>query len=120
MSSLEFQIRNADDSNQRFYWRVVSYGDVLARSETMYDKASCQSAAQNVKSGNVKGYFTDGPGNDGKYRWKVTGWNNRTVINSTDAFATREGAAAVANKVKDNATNAVIVDQTKKAGARLY
>ena len=113
MANLEFQIRNFDDKDQPFYWRVVLGSEVLARSENMANKEDCESAAQTVKNGDVKGYFSWQSDKDKKYRWRVRGNNNEIMINSTDSFDTKPGSDAVANKVKDNARFATIVDQTK-------
>lgn len=45
---MKFEIRDA--TGGQFYWRIVaSNGQVLATSETYYNKADARSAAQSVK-----------------------------------------------------------------------
>jgi uncharacterized protein len=47
---MQFEIRRA--SGGQYYWRIVaSNGQVLATSESYYNRADAQSAAQSVKSG---------------------------------------------------------------------
>jgi uncharacterized protein YegP (UPF0339 family) len=46
---MQFEIRRA--SGGQYYWRIVaSNGQVLATSETYYNKADAQSAAKSVKN----------------------------------------------------------------------
>jgi uncharacterized protein YegP (UPF0339 family) len=45
---MQFEIRRA--AGGQYYWRIVaSNGQVLATSETYYNKADAQSAAESVK-----------------------------------------------------------------------
>ena len=45
---MQFEIRRA--SGGQYYWRIVaSNGQVLATSETYYNKADAQSAAESVR-----------------------------------------------------------------------
>jgi uncharacterized protein YegP (UPF0339 family) len=47
---VQFEIHRA--SGGQFYWRIVaSNGQVLATSETYYNKADAQSAAESVQRG---------------------------------------------------------------------
>ena len=46
---MQFEIRRA--SGGQYYWRIVaSNGQVLATSETYYNKADAQTAVQSVRS----------------------------------------------------------------------
>jgi uncharacterized protein YegP (UPF0339 family) len=47
---MRFEIRRS--SNNQFYWVIVGgNGEVMAQSETMVAKASCESAIRSVKAG---------------------------------------------------------------------
>lgn len=47
---MRFEIRRS--ANGQFYWVIVGgNGEVMAQSETMVAKASCQSAIASVKAG---------------------------------------------------------------------
>ncbi|GIJ76006.1 hypothetical protein SAMN05443287_106190 [Micromonospora phaseoli] len=66
---MEFQIRNAQ-GNQRYYWRIVaSNGQVLATSETYYNKSDAQTAAQSVKSNAASAPIVDHTGTSSYGRW---------------------------------------------------
>lgn len=66
---MEFQILNAQ-GNQRYYWRIVaSNGQVLATSETYYNKSDAQSAAQSVKTYAASAPIIDKTGTSSYSRW---------------------------------------------------
>jgi len=47
---MRFEIRSSD--NGQFFWVIIgANGEVMAQSETMIAKASCQSAVEAVKAG---------------------------------------------------------------------
>ena len=47
---MRFEIRSS--ANGQFFWVIVGgNGEVMAQSETMGSKASCQSAIESVKAG---------------------------------------------------------------------
>ncbi len=109
---MELQIRDSEDNQQHYYWRAVNDGEVLAWSETMFNKSDCVNAAQTVKHGSVKGYFWHQASN-GYYYWTVQGLNGRTLLASPANFRSSDAASAVANYVSANARYASIVDYTK-------
>jgi hypothetical protein len=55
---MRFEIRRS--SNGQFYWLIVgANGEIMAQSETMTAKASCQSAIARVKASAATAPITD-------------------------------------------------------------
>jgi uncharacterized protein YegP (UPF0339 family) len=111
--TLRLEIRNAQGP-QRFYWRIVDGDNILARSETLYNKQDAITAATKMKYYTNEYEFEVISTVDRRYpySWHAQAKNSRLVVSSTDMYATYAGADQAKEYVRRNAPNSEIVDLT--------
>lgn len=117
MTALRFEVHDAEGV-QPYFWHVVAGDDIVARSETMYRKASALSAAQKVKAyANMPTHiqFEVFLARNGKFDWHAKAANHEIMISSTKWYEREAGARAAADLVRINAATAVIEDMTRTA-----
>lgn len=114
--SLRFEICDAD-GYQPYYWRIVDGDKILAKSETMHNKADAFAAARKMKENTAAYTFEVFRTNDQAYpfSWHAYAANNRLVVSANYRYQTYSDASTVMNYVKTNAVSAVIVDKTRTA-----
>jgi uncharacterized protein YegP (UPF0339 family) len=112
--TLRLEIRDAEGP-QRYFWRIKDGDNILARSETMYNKADAVSAANNMKNNTAAYQFevTNTQDRDYPYSWHAQAGNNRLLVSSTDLYRTYDLADNAKNYVRRNAPYAEIVDMTR-------
>jgi uncharacterized protein YegP (UPF0339 family) len=113
VAKLKLQICHASGA-QPFYWRVVDGADILARSETMYNKADALAAATKMKFHTSEYAFEVISTTDQKYpySWHAEAKNSRLVVSSTNFYSTYALAHQAMEHVRLNAPYGDIEDLT--------
>lgn len=114
--TLRFEVHDAQGS-QSYYWRIKDGDDILAKSETMYNKSDAVAAANKMKN-NTSDYTFEvisTSNRDKPYSWHAKAGNNRLVVSSTNSYRTYSDASDGMNHVKRNAPYAVVEDMTRTA-----
>ena len=113
MTTLKLQICRAQGA-QPYFWRIVSGTDILARSETMFNKADAVKAANQMRYYTSEYQFEVINTTDRlrPYSWHAQAKNSRLVVSSTDLYGIYTQAYGAMEYVRTNVPYGDIEDLT--------